>query len=544
MIAFVQVRSAVRLTRAAARAARESARPLIERTAAIDAVGGVRRRTFDGARDGRGRGGATARASDTTRSSDARRRSLRYPRRWTRGLLLDASAGGRRLRRRPRRRDPPCRARPVRRATLPALAASSRVATRLGRALTFVDLTCRRPWARSSARRPRREIRRRSVFLWRSARHAGAPWDARVKPGATVSLRATHTRTLTTPPRPRDAEAQKLRLARASPSRKTAPRWSRRERGGAAKRRAVLEAKKAPSNATLRSASDPLSSVITEKAPPLLLPLLVCAGLRGARRVRRPRCGGGTRSRPPPAQAIGARQRGRQPPRAAAVARERDEDPHGDESRAGKQHSDRLFAAWLVETFALVPAALDDGSNGGGARAAGDEPRGTENLVTKHEDANDSAPNSTRRRPRPRVIARLAEETVRRARVADIAGGGGTLSFELHVRHGCECVPVDPRPWRRRGARDVAQPPQARRGAAARRRVARVAPPSAGCRSPRGRARGDAHVRRVLVNTDAARRDPGHPAPGGRLFGGRLFGGRLGGSVRALRVGVLGRSGR
>ena len=86
----------------------------------------------------------------------------------------------------------------------------------LGRALTFVDLTCAAPAPVGEKLGETPELPGRSddeasssgVFVF--AKCWGVV-DARVKPGATVSLRATHTRTLTTPPRPRDAEAQKLR---------------------------------------------------------------------------------------------------------------------------------------------------------------------------------------------------------------------------------------------------------------------------------------------------------------------------------------------
>ena len=85
----------------------------------------------------------------------------------------------------------------------------------LGRALTFVDLTCAAPapvgeklGETPGDGRSDDEASSSGVFVF--AKCWGVV-DARVKPGATVSLRATHTRTLTTPPRPRDAEAQKLR---------------------------------------------------------------------------------------------------------------------------------------------------------------------------------------------------------------------------------------------------------------------------------------------------------------------------------------------
>ena len=188
------------------------------------------------------------------------------------------------------------------------------------------------------------------------------------------------------------------------------------------------------------------------------------------------------------------------------MSNERDpEDPHGDESRSGKQQSDRLFAAWLVETFALAPAGdADDGSNAEAARASG-----TARELNTHTKR---APGGANRRETREANGGDAHPR-RRKKVADIAGGGGTLSFELHVRHGCDCVLVDPafvalsprqlgtwRNLRKRAARS------GERGGAWRawRRAERWVRVAARER----RARRDAHVRRVLVNTDAARRDP------------------------------------
>ena len=396
----------------------------------------------------------------------------------------------------------------------------------LGRALTFVDLTCAAPapvgeklGETPGDGRSDDEASSSGVFVF--AKCWGVV-DARVKPGATVSLRATHTRTLTTPPRPRDAEAQKLRPGSA--------RVSVAENGvalvappsAAASRNAApfleKQKKRAPSNATRSDPPliryHPLSPKETPASSPASSRLCRSFVARGA--CGDPRCGkrhafASAAER----EATAASRRAASRRSRAAVARERDpEDPHGDESRAGKQHSDRLFAAWLVETFALAPAALDDGSNAEAARAAGDEPRGTENLVTKHEDANELGAEFDESASSPASHRETrGRELVRRARVADIAGGGGTLSFELHVRHGCECVLVDPafvalsprqlgtwRNLRKRAARS------GERGGAWRawRRAERWVQVAARER----RARRDAHVRRVLVNTDAARRDP------------------------------------
>ena len=227
-----------------------------------------------------------------------------------------------------------------------------------------------------------------------------------------------------------------------------------------------------------------------------------------ARGVRRPALRQAARGRVRRrARGDGAPRRGQPPPR-AAVARERDpEDPHGDESRAGKQHSDRLFAAWLVETFALAPAALDDGSNAEAARAAGDEPRGTENRVTTHEDANELGAEFDASASSPASHRETrGRELVRRARVADIAGGGA-------LRWSCTCATGASASWdpafvalaaaARRGATPKARRAQRR----ARRRVARSrAELGAGRRAGAARAQGRARAPRAV--TDAARRDP------------------------------------
>ena len=407
----------------------------------------------------------------------------------------------------------------------------------LGRALTFVDLTCAAPapvgeklgeTPRDGRSDDRKETSNSGVFVF--AKCWGVV-DARVKPGATVSLRATHTRVLTTPPRPRDAEAQKLRpgSARVSVAENgvalVAPPSAAASRNAAPFLAFGKKNRPTPSNAT-RSVSTPLiRTTRTIRENPASSRLCRSFVARGA--CGDPLCGkrhAFASAAEREATAASRRDAGRRS--RAAVARERDpEDPHGDESRAGKQHSDRLFAAWLVETFALAPAALDDGSNAEAARAAGDAPpAGTETLLLpsiktlrRDENANElGAERDASAGPGPGPASRRetrGRELVRRARIADIAGGGGTLSFELHVRHGCECVLVDPafvalsprqlgtwRNLRKRAARS------GERGGAWRawRRAERWVRVAARER----RARRDAHVRRVLVNTDAARRDP------------------------------------
>ena len=368
----------------------------------------------------------------------------------------------------------------------------------LGRKLTFVDLTCAAPTSPPEPGEPgdargaretssSREDDDDDVFIF--AKCWGVV-DKRVKPGATVLLRATHTRHLTTPPRPRDAEAQKL------------------TKGGSA-RVSVAEDGVAlvapPSAAESRNAEpflviDPTvrhKETVRQKhntSSSRLCRSFVARGACGDPRCIKRHAFASDAER----EATASSKRAAARRSAAAVAEERDPlDPHGDASRAGKQHSDRLFAAWLVETFELAPAALDDGSAEEAARAAGEEPPfgGFRNREGSETDS------------------RAARNAVRK-KVADIAGGGGTLSFELHVRHGCECVLVDPafvalsprqlatwRNLRKRAARS------GERGGAWRawRRAERWVRVAAEERD----ARRDAHVRRVLVNTDAARGDDG-----------------------------------
>ena len=373
----------------------------------------------------------------------------------------------------------------------------------LGRALTFVDLTCAAPApvdeklgeTPGDGRSEASEASSSGVFVF--AKCWGVV-DARVKPGATVSLRATHTRTLTTPPRPRDAEAQKLRPGSA--------RVSVAENGVAlvAPPSAAASRNAAP---FLAGKNHPTPSNATRSDPPLIrenpASSRLCRSFVARGACGDPLCGkrhAFASAAEREATAASRRDAGRRS--RAAVARERDpEDPHGDESRAGKQHSDRLFAAWLVETFALAPAALNDGSAEEAARAAGEEP-----PFAGFRNREDSETDSRAARE-TRVVD---DKTPVRKKVADIAGGGGTLSFELHVRHGCECVLVDPafvalsprqlgtwRNLRKRAARS------GERGGAWRawRRAERWVRVAAEERD----ARRDAHVRRVLVNTDAAK---------------------------------------
>lgn len=370
----------------------------------------------------------------------------------------------------------------------------------LGRKLTFVDLTCAAPTSRpepgepGDARGERETSSEREddqVFVF--AKCWGVV-DKRVKPGATVSLRATHTRSLTTPPRPRDKEAQKLSkggTARVSVAENgvelVAPASAFESRNAQPflcvdprVRRSETAAKKDHSSSSRLCRS------------------FVARGACGDPRCEKRHAFASDAER----EATASSKRAAARRSRAAVAKERDPlDPHGDASRAGKQHSDRLFAAWLVETFALAPAALNDGSAEEAARAAGEEP-----PFAGFRNREDSETDSRAARE-TRVVD---DKNPVRKKVADIAGGGGTLSFELHVRHGCECVLVDPafvalsprqlgtwRNLRKRAARS------GERGGAWRawRRAERWVRVAAEERD----ARRDAHVRRVLVNTDAAK---------------------------------------
>ena len=304
----------------------------------------------------------------------------------------------------------------------------------LGRKLTFVDLTCAAPTSPpepgepGDARGERETSSEREddqVFVF--AKCWGVV-DKRVKPGATVSLRATHTRSLTTPPRPRDKEAQKL-------SKGGTARVSVADNGV----ELVAPASAAESrNAQPFLCVDPRvrrSETAAKKdhsSSSRLCRSFVARGACGDPRCEKRHAFASDAER----EATASSKRAAARRSRAAVAKERDPlDPHGDASRAGKQHSDRLFAAWLVETFELAPAALNDGSAEEAARAAGEEPpfAGFRNREDSETDAR--AARETR------VVD---DKNPVRKKVADIAGGGGTLSFELHVRHGCECVLVDP----------------------------------------------------------------------------------------------------
>jgi hypothetical protein len=125
---------------------------------------------------------------------------------------------------------------------------------------------------------------------------------------------------------------------------------------------------------------------------------------------------------------------------AAAVAREFDpDDPHAHETKASKQDSDRIFADWIVRTFGLVGAG--DAEVAATKAAAGDLGRTRRDGDVNarggdEEDGNVHGGDGT-----SSVSTSMQS---RRHRVADIAGGGGVLSFELHVRHGLGATLCDP----------------------------------------------------------------------------------------------------
>ena len=174
----------------------------------------------------------------------------------------------------------------------------------------------------------------------------------------------------------------------------------------------------------------------------------------------------------------------------AAVEREADpEDPHGTDSKAAKQHSDRLFAEWVMETFRR--GSGDDESGLEVARAAGSAR--TEETVMEEERTSSSRLSSPSKRP---------------FTIADIAGGGGTLSWELHVRHGCNTTLIDPAfvslspkqlgTWRNLRKR-AAKSGEKRPAWTAWRRAERWVEVAA----QEDESRKNAHIKRVLVNTDA-----------------------------------------
>ena len=125
---------------------------------------------------------------------------------------------------------------------------------------------------------------------------------------------------------------------------------------------------------------------------------------------------------------------------AAAVAREFDpDDPHAHETKASKQDSDRIFADWIVRTFGLVGAG--DAEVAATKAAAGDlgRKRRDGDVNARGGDEGDGDVHGG-----DGDVSASTSIQSRRHRVADIAGGGGVLSFELHVRHGLGATLCDP----------------------------------------------------------------------------------------------------
>ena len=125
---------------------------------------------------------------------------------------------------------------------------------------------------------------------------------------------------------------------------------------------------------------------------------------------------------------------------AAAVAREFDpDDPHAHETKASKQDSDRIFADWIVRTFGLVGAG--DAEVAATKAAAGDLGR-TRRDGDVNARGGDGGDGNVHGGDGTSSVSTSMQS--RRHRVADIAGGGGVLSFELHVRHGLGATLCDP----------------------------------------------------------------------------------------------------
>ena len=123
----------------------------------------------------------------------------------------------------------------------------------------------------------------------------------------------------------------------------------------------------------------------------------------------------------------------------AAVARERDlNDPHATETKASKQDSDGIFADWIVRTFRLRGA--DAAEKRATAAAAGDLGR-RRRVGATSGDTSDDTSDDTSEDTSGDAFDGLSDK---RHRVADVAGGGGVLSFELHVRHGLGATLCDP----------------------------------------------------------------------------------------------------
>lgn len=135
----------------------------------------------------------------------------------------------------------------------------------------------------------------------------------------------------------------------------------------------------------------------------------------------------------------------------AAVAREVDpDDPHATETKAGKRLSDGIFADWIVRTFRLRGAGAAE--KRATAAAAGDLGRrrvGATSGDMSDDTSDDTLEGDTSDDTLEDTSEDASEDAFdglsdKRHRVADVAGGGGVLSFELHVRHGLGATLCDP----------------------------------------------------------------------------------------------------
>jgi hypothetical protein len=188
-----------------------------------------------------------------------------------------------------------------------------------------------------------------------------------------------------------------------------------------------------------------------------------------------------------------------------------DPDPHGS-GKLAKQHSDRVFAEWVMCTFFHPTRCLDEGASVEVARAAGTSR--TERNGNSGDDAKMEVKDTSTSSDTSTYTSTSSQESnkkpppIRTFTVGDIAGGGGTLSWELHVMHGASCVLVDPafvslsprqlgtwRNLRKRAARTGKDSPAWRAWQRAETWVQICA--------EEGDKRRDAHIARVLVNTDA-----------------------------------------
>jgi len=393
----------------------------------------------------------------------------------------------------------------------------------LGRKLTFVDVTCPGPGpgpgpgpvagspARAPAAAPGAAPGERSPPVADDVRRGGDGgahhhvflkcWgavDRLARPGAVVRFRGRMLRE--TNRRDRDARSAlpgsydvsvpeglcEVRTpAGASDVANAAPALIRR-REAAAEADAAANASASPSRrrfrppietTSARGSVDGLGSRVGRVAVARLCKSMLVAGACGD-----PTCA--KRHDASPAELASASRARAAARRRAAAARTRDfdaNDPHALETKAGKRLSDRIFADWIVETFGLPSAD---------ARAA---------------DASDAA---------------TLNDDGRAFVVGDVAGGGGALSRELHVRHGLSVLMVDPRQVRSsprvmretRGLRKEAA--RGGEGTAAWRRWRRAEAFRDVARDEEAR-RLENHYRRVLKNTDEGAEEEVNASEGG-----------------------------